>query len=111
MANINLYTTEIHTHKYGLALAVLINDWTVKKDSKPFQVPPVLGLVQPYDGKWKQAAADRRWRWQYQGSLSGKAEATGREGARSRDNGNKLLPSCNKSLVQQYASTIQVSKR
>lgn len=51
MANINLYTTEIHTHKYGLALAVLINDWTVKKDSKPFQVPPALGLVQPYDGK------------------------------------------------------------
>lgn len=51
MANINLYTAEIHIHKYGLVLAVLINNWNVKKDSKSFQVPPALGLAQPHEAK------------------------------------------------------------
>lgn len=35
MANINLYTAEIHIHKYGLVLAVLINNWNVKKTASP----------------------------------------------------------------------------
>lgn len=56
MANTNLRATYIQTytniqkiHQYGLAFAALINTRIFRKDSKSFQVPFMLRLVQLYE--------------------------------------------------------------